>query len=70
MPSPRRFTTEFTERLKAGYLDEEFATSKIATAISQYPDVGQLSRIFDNMPISPDTMAEAYSDIDRYSRLR
>lgn len=59
MPKPTLFTAEFVLQLQRGYLQHPFPQGEIQEAIST-GNIGQLSRLFDRMPMSAEAMEEAY----------
>lgn len=54
--------TEFVLQLKIKYLQHPFPQAEIQQAITTH-NIGQLTRLFDKMPVSKDAMAEAYQCI-------
>lgn len=59
MPKATLFIAEFVLQLKANYLQQPFPQGEIREAFST-GNIGQLSRLFDKMPVSANAMAEAY----------
>jgi hypothetical protein len=59
MPIPTLFTTEFVLQLQKGYLQQAFSQREILE-VNSTGNVGQLSRLFDKLLVSPAAQANAY----------